>query len=194
MARRTDTRARMLHSAIALMQRNGAAAVTVDAVLADSGAPRGSVYHHFSGGRDQIVSEALRNAGDLMTAMVVNGAQTSPLEAIETFVVFWTDMLVSSDYAHGCPVVAAAVSGAESSPDLQSTVEQIFTDWHVALTESLVAWGVDPARSEPLASMVVASFEGALVLARSRRSLTPLTDVAGELRRIVADALPDTTA
>ena len=194
MARRTDTRARMLHSAIALMQRNGAAAVTVDAVLADSGAPRGSVYHHFSGGRDQIVSEALRNAGDMMTAMVVNGAQTSPLEAIETFVEFWTDMLVSGDYAHGCPVVAAAVSGAESSPDLQSTVAQIFTDWHVALSESLAAWGVDPARSEPLASMVVASFEGALVLARSRRSLTPLTDVAGELRRIVADALPDTIA
>ena len=194
MARRTDTRARMLHSAIALMQRNGAAAVTVDAVLADSGAPRGSVYHHFSGGRDQIVSEALRNAGDMMTAMVVNGAQTSPLEAIETFVEFWTDMLVAGDYAHGCPVVAAAVSGAESSPDLQSTVAQIFTDWHVALSESLAAWGVDPARSEPLASMVVASFEGALVLARSRRSLTPLTDVAGELRRIVADALPDTIA
>jgi TetR/AcrR family transcriptional repressor of lmrAB and yxaGH operons len=52
------TRDRMLLSAVTLLRERGRNGVTLDAVLAHSGAPRGSIYHHFPGGRDQLVLEA----------------------------------------------------------------------------------------------------------------------------------------
>ena len=57
------TRARMLDSTALLLRERGVGGVTVDAVLAHSGAPRGSVYHHFPGGRNQLLLEALEASG-----------------------------------------------------------------------------------------------------------------------------------
>lgn len=48
--KRGSTRARMLGSAVEVLRERGAAGVTIDEVLARSGAPRGSVYHHFPAG------------------------------------------------------------------------------------------------------------------------------------------------
>ena len=64
----------MLDSAVLLLRERGAAGVTVDAVLAHSGAPRGSVYHHFPGGRNEMVLGAVRQAGDYIGAMVNDSA------------------------------------------------------------------------------------------------------------------------
>lgn len=53
--RRGQTRPRMIESTIALLRERGAAGMTIDAVLEHSGAPRGSVYHHFPGGRRELL-------------------------------------------------------------------------------------------------------------------------------------------
>ncbi|MGU3292606.1 TetR/AcrR family transcriptional regulator [Williamsia sp. M5A3_1d] len=185
MARRGDTRARMVRSAIGLMQRNGAAAVTVDAVLADSGAPRGSVYHHFPGGRDQLVHDALRGAGDTMTSLIRSSVDKPLHEAIDDFFAFWRDLLTSSEYEAGCPVAGAALGGAENDPVLHDQVSGIFADWHVLIRDTLIAAGVDAARARSVTVMMISATEGALILARVERSLAPLDDVADEFRRVL---------
>ena len=63
-ATRGTTRDRMLFTAAQVLREKGAAGVTIDEVLARSGAPRGSVYHHFPGGRSQLLTEALQFAGE----------------------------------------------------------------------------------------------------------------------------------
>ncbi|MGJ0119706.1 TetR/AcrR family transcriptional regulator [Williamsia sp. MIQD14] len=185
MARRGDTRARMVRSAIGLMQRNGAAAVTVDAVLADSGAPRGSVYHHFPGGRDQLLHDALRGAGDTMTSLIRSNIDQPLHEAIDGFFAFWRHLLTSSDFEAGCPVAGAAVGGAESDPVLHDQVSTIFAEWHVLIRDALIAAGVESGRARSVTVMMIAATEGALILARVERSLAPLDDVAQEFRQIL---------
>ncbi|WP_439951860.1 TetR/AcrR family transcriptional regulator, partial [Mycobacterium avium] len=73
-AKRGGTRTKMLASAAEVMRERGAAGVTIDAVLARSGAPRGSVYYHFPDGRNQILAEALRYSGDSITALIDQAA------------------------------------------------------------------------------------------------------------------------
>jgi TetR/AcrR family transcriptional regulator, lmrAB and yxaGH operons repressor len=68
--KRCDTRKKMLVAAAEVMRERGAAGVTIDEVLARSGAPRGSVYHHFPDGRNHILAEALQHSGDSITAMI----------------------------------------------------------------------------------------------------------------------------
>ena len=72
--KRCDTKQKMLISAAEVMRERGAAGVTIDEVLARSGAPRGSVYYHFPDGRNQILAEALRYSGDAITAMIDDAA------------------------------------------------------------------------------------------------------------------------
>ncbi len=175
--RKVDTRERMVRSAAALLQHRSAAGVSIDAVLAHSGAPRGSVYHHFPGGRDELIVDAVRLAGERIAAVIARADTRKPSTVVETFVTFWRRELVESDFRAGCPVVALAVDGRDE-PDV---VTEVFALWHTTLRTLLVAAGLDLARSARLAHLCVAAVEGAILLCRARRDTVPLDDVGAEL-------------
>ncbi|MBD8505770.1 TetR/AcrR family transcriptional regulator [Hoyosella sp. G463] len=179
----------MLTSAVELLQERGAAGVTIDAILSRSNAPRGSVYYHFPGGRNQIMTESPGIAGDTITAIINDSAQKGPLATLHTFGRFWTRILRDSDYAAGCPVVAAAVGGSPEDQHLAPLVASIFTNWHEALAQALENEGVDPARAARLARTAVAAVEGAVILARSARSTEPVDDVITELEAVLASVM-----
>jgi len=86
--KRRDTRKKMLVSAAEVMRERGAAGVTIDEVLARSGAPRGSVYYHFPNGRNQILAEALQYSGDSITAMIDDAAGWGARALLREFVEF----------------------------------------------------------------------------------------------------------
>ena len=181
--KRGATRARMLLSAAEVMRERGAAGVTIDEVLTRSGAPRGSVYYHFPEGRNQILTEALRFAGDAITA-TTEGAQGG-IPLVRNFVEFWEHSLAESDFNAGCPVVAAAIGSADDDPALSLVAGEIFDRWRAALSRAFVADGFDDADAGSLAVTCIAALEGAVVLCRSTRSADPLRDVAQQLEFLI---------
>ncbi|CQD14768.1 TetR/AcrR family transcriptional regulator [Mycolicibacterium farcinogenes] len=183
--KRGSTRARMLSSAVEVLRERGAAGVTIDEVLARSEAPRGSVYHHFPGGRRQILMEALRYAGDKIGDAIGAESSDSAWNLVERFVGFWEHVLAGSDFAAGCPVVAVAVAAPDEEPDLAAAAAGIFDRWRAALTANFIADGFDESDASSLAVMCIAALEGAVVLCRSSRSVDPLRDVAGQLEFLI---------
>jgi TetR/AcrR family transcriptional regulator, lmrAB and yxaGH operons repressor len=181
--KRGATRIRMLLSAAEVMRERGAAGVTIDEVLTRSGAPRGSVYYHFPEGRNQILTEALRFAGDAITATIDGAEGGIPL--VRNFVEFWEQSLAESDFNAGCPVVAAAIGSADDDPALSLVAGEIFDRWRAALSRAFVADGFDDADAGSLAVTCIAALEGAVVLCRSTRSADPLHDVAQQLEFLI---------
>ncbi|MGH3969990.1 MAG: TetR/AcrR family transcriptional regulator [Mycobacterium sp.] len=185
---RTDTRQKMLVSSVELLRERGAGGVTVDAVLARSQAPRGSVYHHFPGGRDEILAEALQLAGDTISGIIERATADGSLGALRRFKKFWSKALLDSDFTAGCPVVSVAVGGSADEQHLAPAVGQIFRRWHRAFAAAIIADGADAARADRLATMAVAAIEGAIILCRIQRSTTPLDDVITEFESLIASA------
>ena len=183
--KRGSTRSSMLISAAAVMRERGAAGVTIDEVLARSGAPRGSVYYHFPGGRNQILVEALQYAGDAIAGVIDEAAQHGGMHLVSEFVEFWEQLLAESDFTAGCPVVAAAIGSADEEPQLTSVAGSIFGHWRDALSRAFVIDGFDQADAASLAIMCIASLEGAVVLCRSTRSVDPLRDVGCQIEFLI---------
>ena len=188
MGARTHTRKKMLVSSVELLRERGASGVTVDAVLARSQAPRGSVYHHFPGGRSQIIAEALTLAGDTISSIIERSTAVGSRAALQHFGEFWNKILLGSNFSAGCPVVSVAVGGSTDDQHLQSAVAQIFQRWHQALAEAIVADGVDRLRADRLATMAIAAIEGAIILCRVQQSTAPLNDVITEFESLIASA------
>jgi AcrR family transcriptional regulator len=182
---RGGTRNNMLVSAAEVMRERGAAGVTIDEVLTRSGAPRGSVYYHFPEGRNQILTEALRYAGDSITATIDAAAGKGAKVLLRQFVEYWERVLADSDFNAGCPVVAAAIGSADDEPQLTADAGQIFGRWRTALTKAFLADGFDDSDAASLAVMSIAALEGAVVLCRSTRSAGPLHDVAEQLEFLI---------
>lgn len=180
------TRQRMLDSAVEVLRERGASAVTVDAVLARSGAPRGSVYHHFPGGRTELILAALGQAGDFITARIDATVQSGdPVQALDAFVRFWKKTLIATDYLAGCPVVAVSIDAHQDPPEAALLAREIFVRWHSKLRDLLIGRGVEAARAARLATLMVAAIEGAVILCRAQRDPTPLDDVLTELTLVV---------
>jgi TetR/AcrR family transcriptional repressor of lmrAB and yxaGH operons len=183
--KRGATRNRMLLSAAEVLRERGAAGVTIDEVLARSGAPRGSVYYHFPDGRNQLIAEALRFAGDSITAVIDEAVGQGGVSLVRKFVQFWERTLTDSDFSAGCPVVAAAIGSAEDDPALTGVAGDIFKRWCAALAHAFVVDGFDQTDAGSLAVTCIASLEGAVVLCRSIRSADPLRDVAQQIEFLI---------
>jgi TetR/AcrR family transcriptional regulator, lmrAB and yxaGH operons repressor len=183
--KRIGTRTKMLVSAAEVMRERGAAGVTIDAVLARSGAPRGSVYYHFPEGRNQILSEALRYSGDSITATIDAAADHGARTLLREFIELWERLLTDGDFLAGCPVVAAAISSDESDQDLTSEAGTILGRWCTALTRAFAKDGFDDDDAASLAVMSISALEGGIVLARSTRSVRPLSQVGDQLEFLI---------
>lgn len=181
-----NTRDRMIESAIALLREHGAAAVTIDAVVAHSGAPRGSVYHHFPGGRKELLLTAGDTAARFMSDMIDLAIDAgTPAEALDQFVGLWCETLRTSDYRTGCPVAGITVDAREDIPEAAALAAQTFTVWRERITAVLVRTGADPAVAPELSTLILAGVEGALLLCRADRSTLPLEQVAARLRPLL---------
>jgi len=174
------TRDRMLLSAVALLRERGPNGVTLDAVLAHSGAPRGSIYHHFPGGRDQLVTEAAELGSAFIAGMIDQAGADAEL-ALDRFVDFWKDSLIESDFRAGCPIVALVVDG-QVQPELDALARAAFTRWGEGLTSMLIQRGASSGQANRLASATISAIEGAVILSRVQRSTEPLDHVAELLR------------
>lgn len=170
--RRTNTKQRMLDSAISLLRERGSRGVTIDAVLADSGTPRGSVYHHFPGGRDQLLAEATQTATDFISLLIAEVA-TDPDTALDRFIDLWCTVLVDSDFRAGCPI-AGVTMAAEG--DIDST-RDAFAVWRNQIADLYEIEGLSADDAASLATSTVAAVEGAILLSRAERSTRPMDDV-----------------
>ncbi|WP_307783019.1 TetR/AcrR family transcriptional regulator [Streptomyces sp. MBT53] len=188
--RRSDSRERMVNSTVALLREYGASATSIDRVLAHSGAPRGSVYHHFPGGRTQLVEEAVALAGDFMAGVIEAAMEADdPVAAIDKFFTVWRDQLVKSRYRAGCPIVAVAVETNDEAPHLARAAGEVFAGWQEALAAMLRRHGLAEDRSRRLAALIVAAEEGAVVVSRAQQSSAPIEAVAAEIHDLLVLAL-----
>jgi TetR/AcrR family transcriptional repressor of lmrAB and yxaGH operons len=186
----TDVRKNMIRSAAVLFRERGVAGTSLADVVEHSGAPRGSIYHHFPGGKNQLAEEATRWAGGVITRMVAR-AGDDPVAMVRGFMAFWRTEL-TRDFQTSCPVVAAALASAESQGAYDAAGD-VFTDWTKIITDTLTGQGIPLSRATSTASLVVCAVEGAVVVARAQRDLEPLDRVEAELARLIGHLLVDAT-
>lgn len=187
---RRSARDRMLASATAVLAQAGAGGVTIDRVLSDSGAPRGSVYHHFPGGRNEIITRAGQSASEEAIGHYRElAADHDGAGFLDALTDGWKRYLTGHDFRQGCPILALAVDDLTAIPDLDRDVADTFVTWRTIIARVLERDGVPAPRSGPLATLIITAVEGAVAMCRSTRTTGPLDDITAELRAVIGDAV-----
>ena len=183
MNQRENVRTNMVDGAVRLLATQGVEGTSFSEVLAAADAPRGSVYHHFPGGKSELMHAALDRASERsLAAMEAFRGQSAP-EVLEHFLELWRGLLEYSHLNAGCAVLAVTVTGPES--DLHDHVGSIFKAWTDLLTELFVAGRLRVDAAHRMATVAIAATEGAIVLARAQRSTDPFDEVAATLMDLV---------
>ena len=183
----SDSRARMVRSAASLIRTRGVTGTSFSDVLADSGAPRGSIYHHFPEGKEQLAADAIKWTSERVLAHQRECPASTPEGVLNWFIDMWRQVVVSSGGRAGCVVAGVAVdTDVEAGP--MTLVRATFRSWMDLLTGQLQTTGLTPARASAMATATLAGMEGALILCRAERSAAPLETIAAELKRLLPAA------
>jgi TetR/AcrR family transcriptional regulator, lmrAB and yxaGH operons repressor len=179
-------RERMVDSAIVLLAKHSLAGTSFADVIAASGAPRGSIYHHFPDGKAQLIAAAVEVAGQRAIVLVETLRGQPPADIVDGFMMMWRSVLDRSNFSAGCSVLAVTVSA--DSRDLLDRAAAAFRSWRDRIADLLVAGGVNATSATSFATLLIASSEGAVVLSRAEQSFA-LFDAVHEQLRAYASSL-----
>lgn len=177
-------RERMVVAAASLLSERGLVGTSFSEVIERSGAPRGSIYHHFPEGKDSLAAEAITLVGNHVLALLRHRDGATPRQVVHRFLEAWRMILVSSDCKAGCAIAAVANERLDH-PELGARAAAVFIAWEHELEEALLAAGMPRAKASSAASLTLAAVEGALILCRARREIAPLDAVRDALAAFV---------
>lgn len=172
-------RDQMVEAAVGMLARRGLQATSFSELLSATGAPRGSLYHHFPQGKDQLMAAAVDLAGTVLADALAPVAGAPAEAVVERFLAIWRAVLARSDCESGCAVLAVTV--ATDSPELLSHAMVVFRGWREQLAGLLQQGGFTAAQAKRFAVFLIASAEGAVVLSRAEQSAEPFELVARQL-------------
>ncbi|WP_410600238.1 TetR/AcrR family transcriptional regulator [Amycolatopsis sp. lyj-90] len=185
MVRRTDTRQRMLDSAAELFHQQGYHATGLNQLVAAVGAPKGSLYFHFPGGKEQLAAEAIRQSAERLCDMLRAIVASSPdiITGVENVVEALATSLEESDFQRGCPLATVALDASGDSEAIRQACADGYTSWHTLIAEALNRPNtLDTGKADQLATVVLAAVEGGLLLAKTLHDTAPLRAIAPHLR------------
>lgn len=185
-----DTKDRLLASTAVLIQKYGLHGTSLNDVLDQGGAPRGSLYYFFPGGKEQLVLEATTRSVEFVTRVLRDMlAEQKPQDAVRAYFAAAAHELKASGYLVGCPVTPIIMDLDESSQALAKLCREAIAAWRDLYEKGFTAAGMSTERARSLAILAIAALEGALIMARAARSIEPISIAGDEIARLVEQTL-----
>ncbi|MBF6212386.1 TetR/AcrR family transcriptional regulator [Nocardia puris] len=184
---RTDSRQRFIDAAADLFHTQGYHATGLNQLVSAGGAPKGSLYFHFPGGKEQLAAEALARSSEQLRDLLADALAAGDTDAV---VEALAENLRASDFQRGCPLATVALDASSASEPIRQACAEGFESWRLAIAEFVRRKGIEAARADALSVLALSMIEGALLLARTQRDLTPLRVVAEHLRTTLESEQP----
>jgi TetR/AcrR family transcriptional repressor of lmrAB and yxaGH operons len=180
----SNAREHILQTTCDLMEKQGYHGTGLNEIVKESGAPKGSLYHYFPEGKEQIASEAVLQSGKATAGRIQNGlsGNANAAKAIHDFILNIADHVESSGFAAGSPLTAVAMETATKSERINSACREAYTLLETAFKEKLLESGFTKLKAEELGTFITAAVEGGIILSRTYHSGNPLRTVAKHIK------------
>lgn len=174
----------LVRTAMRLFREQGYASTGLQQILAESGAPKGSLYYYFPGGKEELAVHAVNLAARLIGEMLADLARTQKTRAgfVEAYCTTMANWIAESDFRSGCPIATAMLETTPASPALAAAGSAAFDHWIDIIAPVLETDGRSSTDAMRDAASLVAAMEGALILARVRQSTRPILDIVASYR------------
>ena len=187
---RAGTKERIVGTTGELFRRQGYTGTGLKQIVAEAGAPFGSIYHFFPGGKQQLAAEVIRTSGRAYQELVETILDQAPdaLTAMATGFAAAAETLVATNYADACPIATVALEVASTDETLRAATAEVFAAWVDAGAARFERWGFGTSDARRLAIVFITSLEGAFVLCRAARDTEALTAAASAVTAAVRAA------
>lgn len=186
-------RGAIVRAAATLFRRNGYAATGINEIAEVAGAPKGSLYHYFPDGKDQIGEAAVRFAGKggVATLEKLEKEHRTAAAMMQAYCRLLAGWMTKSGFRDGCPIATTLLESAPQSEAIALAGREAFAEWRAVIARALIRDGFSKQEARRLSTLAVSALEGSLILARVECSSEPIEDIAKSLAVVLRkDASP----
>jgi TetR/AcrR family transcriptional repressor of lmrAB and yxaGH operons len=186
-----SAREHIIQTTCDLLEAQGYHATGLNEIIRESGSPKGSLYHYFPGGKEELAAEAVRHVGQIVLRRIEHNlaAVEDPTEAIQRFITAIAFNVEQSGFRAGGPITTIALETASSSERLRDECHQIYSGWQGTFASKLKNGGVPSDRADRLAVLIIASIEGGIILCRTHRSRAALEQIGQEIGVLLRETI-----
>jgi TetR/AcrR family transcriptional repressor of lmrAB and yxaGH operons len=174
----------IVQAACTLLEKQGYPATSLDEIVKESGAPKGSLYYYFPDGKEQIVSEAVLYAGKILVERMRGelARYDNPMQALYEYIMRLAGKVEEKHFTAGNPLMIVAVEAAASSERISQACREVYAQIEAVLQEKLLCCGLSDSEAAEQARLTLASLEGGVILSRVHRTADPLRSIANHLK------------
>lgn len=181
MARKSTTRERLIHTAGQLFWQQGYAQTGVSEIIKRARATSGSFYHFFAT-KDDLLLAVVESVADRLEGDVLGPAEAGspdPAQRVARVVDAYRRATSDPSAGSGLPVGALVRELGETSGRTRAVIARIYSN----LVDRIGGW-----LDRPTAELIVASLEGASLMAAASGTTETLDHCAAELSRIIEES------
>jgi TetR/AcrR family transcriptional repressor of lmrAB and yxaGH operons len=180
-----DTKSLIIDIATTLFQKKGYLGVGLNEILKECNISKGSLYHHFPKGKEELLIACLHSLNEKITTHMKEIFQRYPTTQIATQVMI--EKLIIQFEQEGMIIgytISSMVSEMGSlSESVRNTCALSFTKIQEIYSNKLVVDGFSKETANSLALMMTASIEGGIMLCLTQKTSEPL--------KIISQGLPN---
>ncbi|TGM55821.1 TetR/AcrR family transcriptional regulator [Leptospira biflexa] len=171
-----DTKQKMIEVMASLLEEEGYERAGLSELGKETGTPKGSLYFHFPGGKDELTSLAILYSGKQLNDFFLNvfGNCDSPQQAIKQVFHALEERIVTSNFQKGCPIATTAMETAGKTAIVSDACKDVYALWIKTFETYLVGSGYTSRLAKTLSLSIFALWEGALLLSKLQKSAEPL--------------------
>jgi TetR/AcrR family transcriptional repressor of lmrAB and yxaGH operons len=179
-----NTRDKIIETTSNLLETQGYHGTAMSQIVEFSQSPRGSMYYHFPGGKEELAEVAVQHSGELFSGLIQkNLREDLPIaQAVEQFVLGIAIGVERSGYSSGGPLTAIAMETATTNEKINLACRKAFTSIQAVIEDKLLTSGIETEKAEELAVFITSSIEGGIILSRTHHDGSPLRTVAKYLK------------
>jgi TetR/AcrR family transcriptional repressor of lmrAB and yxaGH operons len=183
MNNKIDTRDKFIKTASRLFQLQGYQGTGLNEILRESGAPRGSLYHHFPNGKEELALEAIKFSSENIQKDIQNTLEqfSDPIEAIQVHIKKIAEFITKEEKIHDLSISLLALETSSSSEYLRKACELAFASFENTYVEKLIQGGFDEKKAQELSMVIQSMIEGAITISLTKKNGTPLLAVAKQI-------------
>lgn len=183
----TKAKDRLIETAAKLFQIQGYHATGLNQIVKESGAPKGSLYYHFPGGKEQLALEAIRLTQAFVLENIKEGLQSSAhaASAVQNLITGLAERFEKEGLKQGIPIASLALESAMISEEVQNACQKAYMSFQEAFKEKLIADDFEEKRAEELSVVINSMIEGAFLVSYTMGDTEPLRSIARYIPAVV---------
>ncbi|HMQ30230.1 MAG TPA: TetR/AcrR family transcriptional regulator, partial [Chloroflexaceae bacterium] len=178
MSKGTETRERIVARAADVFNVTGYAGTAISDIMRVTGLEKGGIYRHFAS-KDELVLAAFDYAAGQVRARFAEGlaGTTHAADRLLAFVDVFSDYAQRPPLTGGCPILNTAIESDDTNPALAERAAAVVAEWRsqirITVQQGVAQGEIRPeVDADKLALVLVATLEGAVMLARLLRDAT----------------------